>query len=481
MRRIRYDYAPHPGPQAEAHRRVVDELLYGGAAGGGKSRMARATAVLDCLRIPGLRAIIFRRSFPDLERAVINELRNEVPQGIARYNDGKHIWRFHNGSVLELGYLRNRADLMNYQGAEYQLEIFEEGTQFELYQYLYMQSRLRAAGPVRDRMEELGIRPRSIVTANPGGIGHHWVKKRWIDPAPEGVPWRPAPSIRDKHPGTRLYIPARVTDNPSLGEDYVDRLDRLPERTRQALKFGDWDILEGVRFPTFNRNVHVIPAGSINLEAAASVRAVGIDWGGPSPYAAIWAAKLSDGTVVVYREDYQKGLSPWEQGARVRSLETPEEVGPRRPLPAVLDAACWARGDLTPGVDVPEDGTPPPGSIAYGFEEALGRTVYKSQKDRIGGWALIDELLRIHEDGMPKLFIMDNCRELIRTLPALQSSQRDPNDVSQSPKQEDHAADALRYVLQELAGREVMSPVSAGDVARRRAVRPVDPLSNVTR
>ena len=481
MKRIRYDYAPHPGPQAEAHRRVVDELLYGGAAGGGKSRFARAAAVLDCLRIPGFRAIIFRRTFPDLERAVINELRNEIPQGIARYNDGKHIWRFHNGSVLELGYLKNRADLMNYQGAEYGLAVFEEATQFELYQYLYIQSRLRAAGPVRDRMAELGLRPRSICTANPGGIGHHWVKGRWIDPAPEGVPWRPKPTPKDKRPGTRLYIPARVTDNPSLGDDYVDRLDRLPERTRQALKFGDWDILEGVRFPTFNRNAHVIPAGSIDLQAAASVRAVGVDWGGPAPFAAVWGAKLTDGTVVIYREAYRKGLTPYEQGALVRSMETPEEVGPRRPLPIYLDPATWARGDFTPGVEIPDDGTPPPGSIAYAFEEAVGRTVYKARNDRIGGWALVDEHLRIREDGLPRLFITDNCRELIRTLPALQSSHVDPNDVSKTPKQEDHVADAARYLLQALAGSEVVPAVSEGDHARRRASRPVDPLANMTR
>lgn len=461
---VRYDYTPHPGPQTLAHRMAVDELLYGGAAGGGKSRWARACLVLFCLTFPGVRAIMFRRTFADLERSVVEPLLNEIPRALGKYNATKHQWRFINGSILELGHLQKKTDQEKYQGAEYQMICFEEATHFTLDQYLYMKSRLRAAGPIRDMLARAGLRPRFIATANPGGIGHHWVKGRFVDPAPATRVFRVRPSADEPNPGSRLYLPAKATDNPSLGAEYLDVLDALPEATRAALRDGNWDSLEGVRFPGFNRQVHVIEPEELPIPHGTAIRAVGVDYGSAAPFAALWGAKLSDNLVVVYRELYKRNLTPRQQARMIAESEAEGERLPVRPLPLALDPSMWARSVDQPGAVSAVKGGPPPGSIAARYQEEFGSSVVKAQNDRIGGAALVDDLLRVRDDGLPRLLIYSNCVNLIRTLPALPRSARNPEDVETTA--EDHAYDALRYLAQELVGtapRHAPAPYVPGD------------------
>lgn len=447
---VRYDYAPHPGPQTLAHSMAVDELLYGGAAGGGKSRWARAVLVLFCLTFPGVRAIMFRRTFADLERSVVEPLLNEIPRALGKYNASKHQWRFINGSILELGHLQKRTDQEKYQGAEYQMICFEEATHFTEDQYLYMKSRLRAAGPIRDLLARAGLRPRFIATANPGGIGHHWVKGRFVDPAPPMRVFRVRPSVDEPNPGSRLYLPARATDNPSLGREYLDVLDALPEATRKALRDGNWDALEGVRFPSFNRQVHVIEPEELPIPHGSAIRAIGVDYGSRAPFAGLWGAKLADDLVVIYREVYKTGLTPRQQARLLAESEAEGERLPNRPIPLALDPSMWARAVDQPNAVSPRKGGPPPGSIAAKYQEEFGSAVVKAQNDRIGGAALIDDLLRVRADGLPRLLIYSNCVNLIRTLPALPRDPKRPEDVETSA--EDHAYDALRYLAQELVG-----------------------------
>ncbi|QKY79768.1 terminase large subunit [Arthrobacter phage Bumble] len=447
---VRYDYAPHPGPQTLAHSMAVDELLYGGAAGGGKSRWARAVLVLFCLTFPGVRAIMFRRTFADLERSVVEPLLNEIPRALGKYNASKHQWRFINGSILELGHLQKRTDQEKYQGAEYQMICFEEATHFTEDQYLYMKSRLRAAGPIRDLLARAGLRPRFIATANPGGIGHHWVKGRFVDPAPPMRVFRVRPSVDEPNPGSRLYLPARATDNPSLGREYLDVLDALPEATRKALRDGNWDALEGVRFPSFNRQVHVIEPEELPIPHGSAIRAIGVDYGSRAPFAGLWGAKLADDLVVIYREVYKTGLTPRQQARLLAESEAEGERLPNRPIPLALDPSMWARAVDQPNAVSSRKGGPPPGSIAAKYQEEFGSAVVKAQNDRIGGAALIDDLLRVRADGLPRLLIYSNCVNLIRTLPALPRDPKRPEDVETSA--EDHAYDALRYLAQELVG-----------------------------
>ena len=471
---VRVDYTPNPR-QAIAHATLVDELLYGGAAGGGKSRFARMEALAFACQVPGSATLILRRSFPDLNRAggMIPMLRLEVPRQLATYHTSDRIWTLRNGSTIELGYLNSDADVSNYQGAEYQLIIVDEGTQQTEFRYRYLLSRLRASGELAEAMMRAGLRPRAIVTANPGGIGHAWVKARWIDPAPPEQAWKPAPSLEDPDPGTRCFIPAKVTDNTAIDEGYIKKLNSLPDDERRALRDGDWDVYSGQRFRGFRRAVHVIDPEELPLGLGGIIRAVGVDYGLDAPYAALWGAKLADGLVVVYREDYAAGLTPDEQAARILDLEVPGERDDMRPVPVALDPSTWARNPhvsrTTTGPAIlvagdTDDDAPPPGSIADAYRKRLGSAVVKARNDRLAGVALVADKLRVRPDGLPRILIYSTCRNLIRTLPALPRDQRRPEDVDTTA--EDHAYDALRYLLMEL---ERHSPPAPGTPAERAA------------
>lgn len=470
--RVVIDYEPTVR-QAVAHTTYADETLYGGAAGGGKSRFARAEALAFALEVPGSATLILRRTFPDLARpgAMIPKWLEETPTALGSFNVQASRWTGRNGSTVDFGYLASDTDVTNYQGAEYQLIIIDEATQQTEYRYRYLLSRLRASGPVKARLEALGYRPRVILTANPGGVGHAWVKARFIDPAPAGQVWRPTPTKDDPRPGTRTFIPARVSDNPHVDADYELRLDNLDTDTRRALKDGDWDVYAGQRFRDFRRDVHVIEPEDLPLSLGGITRAVGVDYGLDAPYAALWGARLADGLVVVYREDYRPALTPTEQAEAIRDLEAPGERANGRPVPTALDPSTWARNPhvktipKAPGSTVignVDDG-PPPGSIADAYRQVLGADVVKAHNDRLAGVALVADKLRVRADGLPRLLIYSTCRNLIRTLPALPRDPKRPEDVDTHA--EDHAYDALRYLLVELERRGPAQPHEAAPLA----------------
>jgi hypothetical protein len=451
-RRWRYPYAPEPR-QIVAHELVADEMLYGGAAGGGKSEFLLASAVTLCLLVPGAQVLILRRTFPDLNRSLIPRLLERIPQpAVARYNLSEHVWKFRNGSRLELGYLQYENDVLQYQGAEYQLICFDEATQFTEFQYTYLISRLRAAGAVREALERLGLRPRILACTNPGGPGHHWVKARFIDPAPAEKVWRPDPSLENPRPGTRVFIPARLTDNPHIDADYINKLSGLSPMLRRALRDGDWDVLEGVRFTSWRRAIHVIEPEVLPIPLGGVPRAVGVDYGLSAPFAALWGAQFPDGLIVVYRELYAPGLTPREQAAAIKAAEAEGERGPGRRIPVALDPSTWARlAHNTKHVAPVDPDDPPPGSIAHAYRQQLGRSVHKARNNRLDGAALLDDKLQVRKDGLPRILVYSTCVNLIRTLPALPRAKTNPEDVDTTA--EDHAYDALRYLLMELEGK----------------------------
>lgn len=472
------DYPPRKdggrqGPnraQARAHAFEVDELLFGGAAGPGKTDFVIAKVLAVLFEFDGSAGVIFRRTHPQLSEAggIEKRLLERIPTSVGTYNAGSHTWTFRNGSTLRLAHCARDADVTKYQGAEWQVVAFDQLEQFTEYQYRYLLHRLRASGAVAAAMDAAGYRPAAYSTANPGGIGHGWVKRRFIDPFPTGgVAFRPAPDLDDPNPGVRVFIPGTVEDNvENLDEGYVARLERLPEDQRRAMRHGDWNVYAGQRFRAFRTATHVVDPEDLPLPAGGIARAIGIDYGLDAPFCALWGARLADDLVVVYRELYRAELTPEQQAALILRSEARNERRPGRPLPAFLDPSTWARGpdagdkSRIPG---PKPSGPPRSSIA-GRYVAAGVPVIKANNDRLAGVAEVAQRLRVRSDGRPRLLIYSTCRNLIRTLPELARDPHRPEDVDTDG--EDHAYDALRYLLLGL-GR---TPTPRGGTSRRREV-----------
>ncbi|GMA40204.1 terminase large subunit domain-containing protein [Mobilicoccus caccae] len=465
MRVIRSEYEA-TDKQRDFHSATEPLVLFGGSAGGGKSRSVREEALSFASAVPGSRQLILRRTFPELARSHVQAFRLELPVELGVYAEAAHEVRLRNGSVVELGHLQHEGDVQRYQSAEYARIYADEATQLTQFQLTYMQSRLRVAGPVRDRMAELGLVPAMRMTANPGGVSHAWVKAQFIDPAPPGTTFTPPATLEDPNPAARRFIPARVTDNPHIDASYVDRLNGLDEDTRRALRDGDWDVYAGMAFGEWRREVHVVDPARMPGpdELAAYPRAVGCDYGLSAPFAAVWLARLGDGLLYLYRERYAPELTPHEQAEQIRDAETRAERD--RPCPVALDPSTWARnphhvtrhpgrtiGDLEQG--------PPPGSIAAAYRDVLGGRVEKADNDRMAGVALLRDKLRVRDDGAPRLVVSSACVETIRTLPSLPRDPRRP-ELYLSTGVEDHLADALTYGAKVLAAAPATLPEPAG-------------------
>ena len=435
-----YPYRP-TAVQTKAHELAdIDELLYGGAAGGGKTDFALAEAVRVALSAPAVAVLILRRTFPDLYRpnGIVFRLRNRLPTRLARWNGETHTFTFPNGSVIELGHLARDADVLKYQGAEYVLIIFDELTQFSVYQYLYMRSRLRVAGALVGK-----VKARSIGTTNPGGPGHGWVRQRWIDPAPPMRVWRPPASEDEPRPGSRVFVPAKLADNPHVDPSYEDTLRGLGDPALvRALLTGDWDVFAGQRFSAFRRNVHVVDPEALPIPPGMG-RAIGVDYGFDAPFVALWGARLADDLIVIYREVHAVGLTPTEQAERIIAAEGVGERNTYR-APVHIDPSTYARNPSQPRAQARTPHLPPPGSIAAGYAKA-GLPVRRANNDRLLGVAAVADRLRVRGDGRPRLLIYSTCTYLIATLPALPRDEKNPEDVD--TKADDHGYDALRYLL----------------------------------
>ena len=369
-----------------------------------------------------------------MEAEIEPRLLEWVPEEVGRYNSSKHVMTFANGSQLRLGYLEKAKDIYRYQGVQATCLLFDELTQFEWEHYTYLKSRLRASGRALETMTRLGIKPRVIATTNPGGNSHHEVKEYFVDAAP------PNTVYTDPETGlTRAYVPFKFTDNAYIDtEEYGRQLAGLPEHMRRALMDGDWEVLEGVRFPQFRERIHVIRPEDFPIPPVGVVRVVGVDYGVNDPFAAVWVAKVGD-QLIVYRDHVESDLAASQQAAKVLELESDEERL-HSDVTVALDPNAWARNPhfagkkLSPGSD-----EAPLGSIAYSFREALGDRVVKGWNPRIQGWAILDELMIeqdtgiVDEDGepvkLPRILIYDTCRDLIKALQSAPRSKRDPQDV----------------------------------------------------
>ena len=408
-------FAPNEGPQTEFLASPERDVLYGGAAGGGKSYAMLVDPLRFCHR-SAHRALILRRSMPEL-RELIDKSRELYPRAFpgCKFREVEKIWNFPSGAKVEFGFLERDADVYRYQGQSYSWIGFDEITHLPTeFSWNYLSSRLRTI--------DSEIDPYLRCTANPGGVGAHWVKKRYIDPSEPGQSFKGGDGL------TRRFIPARLMDNPYLSGDgrYEEMLHALPPVQRKQLLDGNWDVTEGAAFTEFDPDVHIIPPFQLPI---GWERVKGIDYGYASESACIWATvDSSDGTLVVYRELYKKNLTGYDLGKVITEMELEDPFA----VAGVLDTSAWARtGTTGPTVG-----------------EALvneGHKLRKADKNRIQGKIQIHEYLKIQPSGRPKLQIFNTCPNLIKELQSIPMDKTKPEDVDTHAP--DHAYDALRYLI----------------------------------
>ena len=272
-----------PNPrQIEFFKARARFIAYGGARGGGKSWAVRKKAAGLALSYPGAGILIVRRTFPELRENHILPMIADL-MGIARYRDMDKSFTFPNGSRIVFGYCDSEADVLQYQGQEYDVIFMDEATQFTEFQFTTLTACLRGANDFPKRF---------YLTCNPGGVGHAWVKRLFIDRRYK----------KAEHPEDYVFIAANVYDNHALmahDPDYVRMLENLPEEQRRAWLLGQWDIFEGQYFAEFDRNVHVCRPYGI---PAHWRRYVTLDYGMDMLAYSVRGLRLADGTLLPHAE-----------------------------------------------------------------------------------------------------------------------------------------------------------------------------------
>ena len=428
------------GPQTDFLAADEKDVLYGGAAGGGKSY----AMIVDPLRYAhksAHRALILRRSMPEL-REMIDKSRELYPQAFpgAKFREVEKLWNFPSGAKVEFGFLERDADVYRYQGQAYSWIGFDEITHLPTeFSWNYLASRLRTTDPE--------IKTYLRCTANPGGVGSHWVKNRYIAPQEHNK------SFEGKDGLTRKFIPAKLADNPYLAKDgiYEQMLKSLPPIQRRQLLEGNWDVAEGAAFVEFDPDTHVVPPFILPIHWE---RVKGIDYGYAAESCCLWGIMdMNDNTLIIYRELYRKGLTGRELGAIITDMEIEDPFS----VNGVLDTAAWANtGTTGPTVG----------------EELLkaGHKLRRADKNRVQGKIQIHEYLKVRESGRPRLQIFNTCPNLIRELQSIPLSKTNPEDVDTHAS--DHAYDALRYMI--MSRPRMESPLERMRGLKREIYRPID-------
>lgn len=437
----------YPKQQYALHRPEY-EILYGGARGGAKTigGIAWIAAPRD---YPQYRGLVIRKNADDLKDWVDRAKIIFRPYGAIKVGAPPEF-RWPSGAKIRTGHLKDEDAYEKYQGHEYQRMLIEELTQIptEL-------SYLKLLSSCRSTIDNLPAQ--AFITTNPGGIGHQWVKARFISCAPSQTTYYDPESGR-----SRIFIPATIDDNPVLMQkdpDYVRFLDSLPAGLKEAWRYGSWDFVVGAAFSEISREVHMIDVTNpperllrvFDFERMTPLQDImifrSLDWGYAKPFSVGWYFSDYDGRVYRYRELY--GCKAPDEGIQMPAREVAQKIKEieqehnEKPLLCIADASIW---DKPSNQNEKAEKLP---SIAETMEEEGiyfdRETSINAKKSRLQGKHQLHERLRVDADGLPHLFVFSNCINWWRTVPVLPTDPLNPEDVDTDA--EDHAYDETRYML----------------------------------
>ena len=400
-------------------------IAYGGARGGGKSWAVRTKSKLLAFRYPGIKILIVRKTYKELQNNHIEQLTAELA-GFAKYNRSDKMFRFPNGSTISFGYCANEGDLGQYQGAEYDVVFIDEAGQLQESWIRKINLCVRGTN---------GFPKRTYYTLNPGGPGHAYFKRVFVDRN-----FNP-----DEDPNDYFFIQAKVEDNKALMDtqpDYLRELENLPPKLRAAWKDGRWDVYEGQFFEDFRddpehyqdrRWTHVIEPFEIP-DGWTICRSY--DFGYGKPFSCAWWAVDYDGTIYRIMELYGCTRTPnegvkWTPDKQFEEIHKTEMQHPwlkGKTIIGVADPAIW---DASRGESVADT------AARYGVFFTPG------DNERIAGWMQCHYRLQFDEDGYPRMYVFNTCRAFIRTIPLLIYDEHKVEDLDTT--MEDHVADEWRY------------------------------------
>ena len=417
---------------------------FGGARGGGKSWSVRTKAKILAVTYKGIKILIVRRTYPELVNNHINQLCEEL-HGLARYNKSEKVFTFPNGSTIKFGYCNNDKDLLQYQGAEFDVIFLDEATQL---QEMWIKKITACLRGVNDFPKHI------YYTCNPGGASHGYFKRLFIDKQYES----------GEVPDDYCFIQALVTDNKALMEsqpDYIKQLEALPPKLREAWLYGRWDIFEGQFFEDFRPtpDIALCTAAGITTEEALAQRRFthviepfdlnsgecrgwtimrSYDFGYNKPFSLGYWAVDYDGVLYRIMEMYgctgtpDEGVkwSPDEQFRRISELEREHPwLKHRKIVDSIADPAIW---DASRGESIAET------AERYGIYFSPG------DHERIPGWMQVHYRFQFDDNGYPRMYVFNNCKAFIRTIPLMMYSETHPEDID--TKLEDHCPDEVRYM-----------------------------------
>ena len=426
---------------------------YGGAKGGGKTHAVRVKAAGGAQKWPGIKILVMRATYKDLERNHIEPLLRMVPKELYSYNGTSHRMKFTNGSMIEFGHWQGERSENEYSGIEYDWIFLDEATQFSYRAFQFLGGCLRGANSIPKRM---------YLTCNPGGVGHRWVKRLFIDRIYNTSD--PDPEARE-NPADYTFIPATVEDNVHLlnspgGANYRRMLANMPDNLKRAYRYGDWNALGGSFFPEFSPKTHVRAPFEL---PAHWPRYRSFDYG-LDKLACYWFAVDEDGRSWCYREVTETGLIVREAAKRIAGATRPDEGITATYAPPDM----WSRQKDS-------------GKTMAELFTLCGVPVVKSDNNRVQGAGMMKDLLApgpVRDpavrklcggdcEKLPMLLFFPNCKEIIGDMQDIQADPNNPNDCAKEPHEVTHTVDGVRYyaVMRTLRAQTPQSPAPPRDEA----------------